>query len=130
MYVPIAGSTTAIINWDKPTTVARFIQLVTRQDYGSFLSGGVIGKSLTERFISMKAYFSFTVLDFRVIGIVLSLFGLFVLWIRERVFFKTVSLLLFILGPFFFSMQVFLLSADLRLGRMSGFYYLPIVYMR
>lgn len=121
MYVPIAGSTTAIINWDKPTTVARFIQLVTRQDYGSFLSGGVIGKSLIERFISMKAYFSFIVLDFRVIGIVLSFVGLFVLWMRERVLCKTVLLLLFILGPFFFFYASFPIVGRFTLGTYERF---------
>lgn len=121
VYLPIAGSTTAIINWDKPTTVARFIQLVTRQDYGSFLSGGVIGKSLIERFISMKAYFSFLVLDFRVIGIILSFVGLFVLWMRERVLCKTVSLLLFILGPFFFFYASFPIVGRFTLGTYERF---------
>lgn len=121
VYVPIAGSTTAIINWDKPTTVARFIQLVTRQDYGSFVSGGVIGKSLTERFISMKAYFSFIVLDFRVIGIALSLVGIFVLRIRDRVLFKTVSMLLFILGPFFFFYASFPIVGRFTLGTYERF---------
>ena len=121
VYAPMAGATNAIINWDKPTTVARFIQLISRQDYGSFVSGGVIGHSLMERFISIKAYVSFIFLDFRVVGIALAFLGLWRLWMRERILSHTLLLLLFLFGPFFFFYASFPIVSRFTLGTYERF---------
>ncbi len=121
IYAPIAGSTNAIINWDTPTTWARFIHLVTRADYGSFVSGGVIGHTLFERFVAIKAYVSFVSLDFKSVGIVLSVIGLWRLWQRDRVFAKAVGLLLFIFGPFFFFYASFPIVGRFTLGTYERF---------
>lgn len=121
VYAPIAGATNAIINWDKPTTIERFIQLVSRRDYGSFVSGGVIGHSLLERLISIKAYLSFIFLDFKVVGLLLFCIGIWALWKKDRVFTKIIGMLLMLLGPFFFFYASFPIVGRFTLGTYERF---------
>lgn len=121
LYAPVAGSTNAIINWDKPTTVVRFIQLLTRQDYGSFVSGGFIGHSFAERIISIKAYFSFLFLDFTLVGVLILGVGLFAWWKKDQLFTRVVAMLLFLFGPFFFFYASFPIVSRFTLGTYERF---------
>lgn len=121
LYAPIVAVSNPIINWDKPTTVARFWQLITRQDYGSFLSGGTIGHTFAERFISIRAYITFVLLDFTLIGVALSVIGLWVLWKKERTLTCVIILLLVFFGPFFFFYASFPIVSRFTLGTYERF---------
>lgn len=121
LYAPIVAVGNPIINWDKPTTVARFFQLITRQDYGSFLSGGNIGHTFAERFISIRAYLTFTLLDFTLIGVALSVIGFCVLWKKERILTSVIILLLVFFGPFFFFYASFPIVSRFTLGTYERF---------
>ena len=57
LYIPVAtlrGSSPIL--WDNPTTMARIVRLLTRADYGSFMSGSTVGHSLYERLLTVKSY--------------------------------------------------------------------------
>ncbi len=121
LYAPIVAFGNPIINWDKPTTWARFFQLITREDYGSFLSGGTIGHTFTERFISIRAYITFVLLDFTLIGVALSVIGLWALWKKERNLTIVIVLLLVLFGPFFFFYASFPIVSRFTLGTYERF---------
>lgn len=121
LYLPFAGASNAIINWDKPTTFSRFVQLISRQDYGSFVSGGIFGHSLLERLVSIKAYMSFVFLDFTVIGIFMILMGLWALWRKDRLIAQFILIALGILGPFFFFYASFPIVSRFTLGTYERF---------
>ena len=121
LYLPIAGNGTSIINWNRPVDIFSFIRLVTRADYGTFVSGGYYGSLFSQRLTQVKAYGQFIVLDWTVAGIVLILIGFVRLWkIRRSVFWLFFLALLF-LGPGFFFYASFPLVNRFTLGTYERF---------
>lgn len=121
LYLPVASSRDPIINWDRPVNLAGFIRLVTRADYGTFVSSGAYGKSLQERLLAVKAYVQFIVLDLTWIGIILVTLGLFWLWVKQRRLFWMWLLGLFFVGPVFFFYASFPLANRFALGTYERF---------
>lgn len=76
-YVPLAASKTSIINWDNAATLSNFLRLITRADYGTFMSGGLIGVYPLQRLLQWKAYMQYVYLDFGLFGLWLTLAGIF-----------------------------------------------------
>jgi hypothetical protein len=101
LYVVVAGHGNSLVNWDKPTTLARFIQLITRADYGTFVTGGFVGRSLYERLLNVQSFFNFLTIDFTWIGVVLFGLGLWWLWKKNRQMFILLGLAFLFLGPGF-----------------------------
>jgi hypothetical protein len=120
-YVFIAARGHSIINWDRPTNLTGFIRLVTRADYGTFLSGGGVGILITQRLLSLKAYAQFILMDFTWIGIVLIVYGLYSLWRHNRRLFLFFILALLFLGPLFFFYASFPLLNRFTLGTYERF---------
>lgn len=100
-YVALAAWGDAMVNWDRATTFARFWQLITRADYGTFVTGGVIGRSIYERFLNVQAYGTFLVIDFTWAGIVLACIGVMWLWQKNRSIAMFFILSFLFLGPGF-----------------------------
>ena len=63
-YIPIAARSNAIINWNKADNLKNFIRLITRADYGSFLSGPSYASEMIDRFLQIRAYYTFFLHDF------------------------------------------------------------------
>lgn len=101
LYVVAAARGTSPINWDRPTTLPRFIQLVTRTDYGSFMSGTTVGHSIYERLLNVKAYATFVLIDYTWIGVLLACIGLYWVWKKNRHIAVALSVALALFGPFF-----------------------------
>lgn len=121
LYIPIAARGDAIINWDRAVDLSSFIRLVTRADYGSFVSSGFYGSQLVERIIQVKTYIQFLVLDVHWIGIGLAALGWYWLWRRERNFAVGVALALFFLGPVFYFYASFPIVNRFTLGTYERF---------
>lgn len=121
VYLPIAGNGTSIINWNRPVDVSSFIRLVTRADYGTFVSGGYYGNLFSQRLMQVKAYEQFIVLDWTEAGIVLALIGFVWLWKKRRTFFWLFFLALLFLGPGFFFYASFPLVNRFTLGTYERF---------
>ncbi len=132
LYVPWAARGMSIINWDHADTISNFIRLVTRADYGTFLSGGGIGTYPVHRFLAIKAFVDYLLVDFRFVGIVLFIFGC--VWLmRQKTSLKILLPLSFLfLGPFFFFYASFPLSNRFALGTYERFLlpsYLMVVFL-
>lgn len=102
LYIPIAAGGRAIVNWDRAVDVSGFIRLVSRQDYGTFVSGGFYGAHLVERILQVQGYIQFLFVDFRWIGVFLAVAGGIFLWKRDRPLFFFFTIAIFFLGPLFF----------------------------
>lgn len=101
LYIPVAAFGSSIINWDRPTTLKRFFELITRADYGSFKSGSVVGHAMIERLLNVKAYLIFILIDFSWVGIVLACLGFLWLWKKSRRIFWSFLAAIVLFGPGF-----------------------------
>lgn len=121
LYIPLAARGNAIINWDRAVDIQNFFRLVSRADYGTFVSSGFYGSELSVRLIQVKMYLRFLLMDLTWVGIVLSVFGCMWLWRRNRSF--TIGLLLAILflGPFFYFYASFPLVNRFTVGTYERF---------
>ncbi|MFZ5845098.1 MAG: protein O-mannosyl-transferase family, partial [Patescibacteria group bacterium] len=121
LYIPIAARGGAIINWDRPVDWANFVRLVTRADYGTFVSSGFYGALLSQRLLSLKAYGQFLFIDLTLWGLILSAAGLIWLWRKQRQFLLFWLILLTFLGPGFFFYASFPLMNRFTLGTYERF---------
>ncbi len=101
-YIPLAARGNAIVNWDRPIDLSGFIRLITRADYGTFVSGGFYGAHLIERLLQVKGYVELLFVDFSWVGIILSVCGCIWLWKNHRPLFFFFLLALLFFGPAFF----------------------------
>lgn len=121
LYLPIAGNGASIINWNRPADVTSFVRLITRADYGTFVSGGYYGNLISQRITQVKAYGQFILLDWTALGIALALIGFVWLWITRRQVFWFLLLALVFLGPGFFFYASFPLVNRFTLGTYERF---------
>lgn len=121
VYIPLAASMDPILNWNRPVTWEGFIRLITRADYGTFVSGGSIGHSLRERTIAVSAYFTFLVTDWSWVGVILAVTGVAAWYRNLRPWFITWMIAVFFLGPAFFFYASFPLANRFTLGTYERF---------
>lgn len=120
-YVFFAARWSSIINWDRPITLSRFFQLVTRADYGSFMSGSMVGHTLVERFLNVKAYIGFLILDYTWVGIFLALVGIVWVWRKNHDFAVSFILGFLLMGPAFSFYSSFPIVNRFVLGTVERF---------
>lgn len=121
LYIPVAASSDPIINWDRAVTWEGFIRLITRADYGTFVSGGSIGHTLKERWIAVIAYLNFLRIDWTVMGMVLSIIGLVSWYKSHKSWAVTWLIAFFCIGPIFFFYASFPLASRFTLGTYERF---------
>ncbi len=121
LYVVLSGFGTSIIVWDNPTTVSNFIRLVTRSDYGTFVSNAAYGELFIQRFLSVRLYLDFIGMDFQLIGIIAIVAGFYALWRKQRKLFWFFSIAICSIGPFFFFYASFPLTNRFTLGTYERF---------
>ncbi len=102
LYIPVAARGSAIINWDRPVDVSGFVRLVTRADYGTFVSGGFYGAHPVERLLQIQGYFQLLLVDLTWVGVIFILSGCIWLWRHDRQLLYFFVIALFFLGPAFF----------------------------
>lgn len=121
LYIPFAAHRDSIINWDRAVNWKGFIQLITRADYGTFVSGGAFGQTLRERFLAISAYGTFVRVDWTWIGMMLAGLGAYA-WLRSSKMWGFSWLLsVLFLGPFFFFYASFPLLNRFALGTYERF---------
>lgn len=121
LYIPIAARAGSMINWDHPTTLARFFHLILRKDYGTFVANNSYGALLTDRMLGLKAYAEFVLMDVTAIGVLLGLIGLYVMYKKRRIFAGWFTLALLFLGPVFFFYASFPLANNFTLATFERF---------
>jgi hypothetical protein len=121
IYAFIAGHGASMVNWDTPTTMERFVQLVTRRDYGTFQAGSLIGDLPIQRLIQIKAFAQYVWQDFTWLGVVGMLVGFYTLWRTKRTYFYFFAVAVLCLGPGFFFYASFPLMNRFTLGTYERF---------
>ena len=121
VYIPLAAIRDPIINWDRVVSWEAFWRLISRADYGTFVSGGSIGQTLWERWLAIVAYITFLMTELTVIGVALSGVGLYAWWKTMRVRFWTWILAWLLSGPAFFFYASFPLASRFTLGTYERF---------
>ena len=121
LYVVVAARGNSIISWDHATTLANGIRLVTRADYGTFVSSAMFGGLPIQRFLQLKALAQYVLMDFTVIGLIVFALGLWYLWNRSRVFFGFLVIGMIFLGPVFLFYASFPLINRFTLGTYERF---------
>lgn len=120
-YIPVAARGTSIINWDHAVTLTNFIRLVTRADYGTFVSSSVFGSSVISRLLNTQAYGQYVMIDFSYIGILLILLGGMYLFRKDRHIAFAWILGVLCLGPIFYFYASFPLVGRFTLGTYERF---------
>ncbi len=121
LYIPIAAHGGSIINWDRAVDVPSFVRLVARADYGSFVSAGFFGSLPSQRILQVKAYGQFLLTDFRLIGLIMSIFGAVYLYRRNAQLLWFILLAILFVGPGFFFYASFPLMNKFTLATYERF---------
>ncbi len=121
LYVLAAARGASIINWDRPTNLARFFHLILRNDYGTFVANNTYGVLLTNRMLQWVAYGKFIIVDFTVIGIITALCGLYWLYRHHKVIGYWLFLSIVSIGPGFFFYAGYPLANNFTLGTYERF---------
>lgn len=101
LYVVVAARGNSIINWDHATSIANFVRLVTRADYGTFVSSAMFGGLPIQRLLQLKALAQYVLMDFTIIGLLFFACGLWSTWKRSRTLFGFLVIAILCLGPVF-----------------------------
>ena len=94
LYIIIASFSNPSLNWMGGPTAINFWNVITRVGYGTFTAGKFIAYEPGLRLYSIVGFLDFVYKDFRVLGIILILFGFY--WMfkkRKDYFFFFTSLL-------------------------------------
>lgn len=121
LYIPFAARGGSIINWDRPTTLAGFLHLILRKDYGTFVANNSYGALLIDRMLGLKAYAEFVLMDVTVVGVLLGIIGLYWMYKNKRIVSGWFTLALLFLGPVFFFYASFPLANNFTLATFERF---------
>lgn len=121
LYIPIAAHGSSVVNWDRAVTFGQFIHLISRADYGTFMSSAAAGTQMYQRFLSIRAYADFFLLDFSYIGVIFLAAGVLWTWKHTRTFLIAWMLALTSMGPGFYFYASFPLGGRFTLGTYERF---------
>ena len=130
VYVFWAASRETPVNWDNPSNISGFWQLITRADYGAFTaSHDLVGFSAFARLVQVLWYFKVVLFDFTFFGAILIVLGFFWLFFKKREWFWFFLLCAFFSGPFFLAYASFPPFTSLLLGISERFLLLNYVFL-
>lgn len=98
VYIPISASHNPPVNWDNAINFKNFLHLVLRRDYGWVSSVASNYSVAPSSLISFLGYLFF---ELSPILILISSFGFFYLFKKNKIFFTSFFLAFFLSGPFF-----------------------------
>jgi hypothetical protein len=127
IYIPIAASRRPLLDWDNPTSVGRFVDLILRKNYGTLSLGmgaasGSLGGQLSTLFGNLSR-------GFLVIGLLLALGGVVWAWRSYRAVGAALVLGFVVSGPVFLAYANPDLSVPVAHEVISRFYVLPAIML-
>ncbi|MBI2612162.1 DUF2723 domain-containing protein [Candidatus Gottesmanbacteria bacterium] len=75
-YLPIASFFHPAIDWERPSSVLGFINLLFRVSYGTFQAGASIVDDPIGRLISLATFFELSFFDLGIVGLVFGIVGI------------------------------------------------------
>lgn len=121
LYIPIASSFHPIINWDSVHDVSTFLHLILRKDYGTFQAGIFDTPTLSQRLVTVAVYLKSLVIQSTIPVIVLTLFGYYKLYRKDKTIFLSLAVAWFLSGPLFLFYAGFPLTSEFIIGAYERF---------
>jgi len=131
LYPPVVSSLGTVSDWENAKTFEGFFRLITRTMYGSFKAYSTSSPDILNQLFNIFSFFVFVFQDFRILGVIFILFGVYFLKKTNTVFLKfiTISLLLHLL---FFFYTNFFLTYSFTIGMFERFFissYLLLIFL-
>ncbi len=120
LYPLFVAISNPAVNWQGPSNLTNFINLVTRAGYGTFTAGNFIAHQPVLRLLDVLAFFDFVYKDFRFLGLILFLLGAIFLFKEHKALFWTLTIA-FISFVFFLFYASFPLLENFMLGTFERF---------
>lgn len=130
IYVPIASSKNPPVNWDHVQDINSFLRLILRKDYGTFSAaarGLSFNASSFERYLEVKHFFSQLVVNLTPTGFLLGIFGMFYLYVKNKIIFISFMMAFLLSGPLFTAYAGFPLYNLFFIGVTERFFLLSSV---
>lgn len=121
LYLPLSALRSPALNWDNPVTLANFIRLITRADYGSFTPGAFVINLPFARIYQFKAFARFITTEFTLVGVVICALGCFNQFVKRRKIWQFLFLSFLSIGPFFLFYAAYPLAIDFGLATYERF---------
>lgn len=128
IYIPWAAHKLPPISWDNPNSVAGFIKLITRSQYGTFRAHSGFTPLLIDRLFQVKLMWDTFLIDFSRLGVLLAIAGGIRLYFSRRQLYWFCLLGFFLSGPFFFFYAGFPSMTNFHLGTMERFLLTPYLF--
>ncbi len=110
LYLPFRSMADPYVDWGDPQTLDRFLNVVTRRQFGSMrLDPSLPQAAYTLEMVmaNLKTYFGWLLSQFIIIGFLLGLIGMVANYIKQRKLFIYFSLLFLFAGLFFVFMAAY-----------------------
>jgi len=128
LYPFFASQKEPIISWDRPKNLKNLIRLFTRADYGTFRSSTNLGDKPILRLYSTLSFFKLLLDDFKILGIILMIFGFFWLYKKNKTYFHF-SIIFILTCLFFIFYSSYILINDFMVATFERFAILPYVFL-
>ncbi len=128
VYLPIVSRSLPAIDWGFVYNWENFLRLLSRADYGSFVSSGGYGKEPVFRLFSVLAFAKYFLEDFWVLGVFLFFLGFYYLFLKKRDIFWF-FLIDFLSLIFFLFYASYKMGSDFSVATFERFMLLPYVLM-
>lgn len=132
LYLPISAYFWPAVDYEHPTSISSFFRLFLRSSYGTFKAGPFVNDTVLGRGLAIASFIKLYLIDFKVIGAVLLLYGIFYAFKSKNKYFWPFFLGLLSYG-FFIIYSSFPLLNDFALATFERFiifpYFFAIVFM-
>ena len=129
LWTVYAAYTVKPIIWNNPVNIKNLIFLITRAQYGTFLSSTHFINSITSRLFQFVALGEFYLTDFTLIGIILAVLGLFYLYKKNHHYFYFLLIGFICTGPLFFFYGSYILFTNFNIGIFERFLLMSYVFI-
>jgi hypothetical protein len=130
LYPPTASLFNPPLDWENAKTLDGFIRLITRASYGTFKAYSEASPHFVTQLLSFFSVFFYILSDFRILGVMFILIGLFYFKKINRLFLRFV-LISAIVELFYFFYANYILISDFNIAgfeRFLTFLYLVLIF--
>jgi len=129
LYLPVRARANPVLNWGNPDTLERFINVITRRQYGSLqLAPGQSGATFKSGILRVFELVKNLSEQFSFAGIIAGLAGIIVIFRKNRKLFWFLLITLFFSGPFFVFISRMHLDPS-SMDVLKRFYVLPALVL-
>jgi hypothetical protein len=103
IWLPISTYFVAAHTWGDPDTFVKFMKVVTRAYYGTFIAAQNYNQSLTERLNQIPILYNFYIEDFLIPTVAIAMAGAYDMYKKNKKLFAYTGLAFLFTGPLFFA---------------------------